>query len=192
MSIITQEVEARVRQQELAEQQAREERSQKNLNFIQIEKWALRELRGLIDRSPTAAKVITLIAEKMNRQNALVCSYDTLSKITRLSRATLARAIKLLAKEHWLQIIKIGATNAYVINSTVFWQSYGDRKMTVFHASIVASSDEQDEPVENWNDVKLKHFPFLHQNIMTSSMEQDTTNLVNDEAISTTAEIKMN
>jgi hypothetical protein len=177
MSIISQEVESKIRQQELAEQQAREEIAKKNFNFVQIEKLALRDLRGLIDRSPTAARVITLMAEKMNRQNALVCSYDTLSKIIGLSRATLSRAIKLLVKERWIQIVKIGATNAYIINSRVFWQSYGDKKMTVFHASIVASSDEQDEPVENWDNVKLKHFPFLHanqnENVMPSYVEQD-------------------
>ena len=60
--------------------------------------------------------------------------------------------------------MKIGTANAYIINSKVFWQSYGDKKMTVFHATIVASSDEQDEPIENWDKVKLKHFPFLDHN----------------------------
>ena len=162
--IISQGAEARARQQELAEQQEAEDRAKKNFNFVQIEKRALRELRGLIERSPTAAKVITLMAEKMNRQNALVCSYDTLSKITGLSRATLARAVKVLAEEHWIQVVKVGTANAYVINSKVFWQSYGDKKMTVFHAAIIASSDEQEKPVEDWDKVQLKHFPFLQHN----------------------------
>jgi DNA-binding transcriptional MocR family regulator len=97
----------------------------------------------------------------MNRQNALVCSYETLSKITGFSRATLSRAIKLLETEHWLQIIKLGTANAYVINSKVFWQSYGDKKMTVFHATIVASEDEQQISPEKWAGITLKNYPLL-------------------------------
>jgi hypothetical protein len=159
---ISAEVEARVRQQELVEQAEAEKRTKKNYNFVQIEKRALREIRFLMDRNTTAAKVMFILAEKMNRQNALVCSYDTLSKITGFGRTSLHKAIKYLKESQWIQVVKVGTANAYIINSKVFWQSYGDKKMTVFHAAIVASSDEQEEPVENWDKVQLKHFPFLN------------------------------
>ena len=78
------------------------------------------------------------------RQNALVCSYETISKITGLGRTTLYKAIKYLKNHNWIEVIKIGTANAYIINSRVFWQSYGDKRLSVFHATIVASSDEQD------------------------------------------------
>lgn len=159
--IVSSEAEQRVRQQELAEHDAQEAREKKNRNFVQIEKRAFKELRGLIDRSAVAAKVLMILAEKMNRQNALVCSYDTLSKLTKLSRQTLYKAIKLLKEENWIQVLKVGNANAYVINSRVFWQSYGDKKMAVFNAVIVASEDEQEMTAEDWNRIQLRHFPLL-------------------------------
>jgi hypothetical protein len=160
--IVSDRIEQKNRLSEIKKNEEKEAKNKKNSNFVQIEKRALKELRGLIDRNPTAAKVLTIIAEKMNRQNALVCSYDTLSKITNLSRATLSRTIKVLKNEHWIQVVKVGTANAYVVNSRVFWQSYGDKKMTAFNAAIMASSDEQEEPLENWDNVQLKHFPFLN------------------------------
>lgn len=160
-SLVSQETEARVRQQELAEQEKAEARAKKNFNFVQIEKRALKEVRTLYERNATAGKLLFILAEKMNRQNALVCSYDTMSKITGLSRQTLYKAVKYLKEENWIQVIKVGTANAYVVNSRVFWQSSGDKKFTVFNAAIVASSDEQDEPVENWDKIELKQFPFL-------------------------------
>lgn len=174
-SLVSQETEARVRQQELAEQEKAEARAKKNFNFVQIEKRALKEVRTLYERNATAGKLLFILAEKMNRQNALVCSYDTMSKITGLSRQTLYKAVKYLKEENWIQVIKVGTANAYVVNSRVFWQSSGDKKFTVFNAAIVASSDEQDEPVENWDKVELKHFPFLSHDeemIVTGNKDQ--------------------
>lgn len=162
--LISQETESRLRQQEIAKEKVVEERNKKNFNFVQIEKRALRQVRELYDDNAPAGKLLFVLAEKMNRQNALVCSYDTMSKITGLSRQTLYKAVKYLKEHNWIQIIKIGTANAYIVNSRVFWQSYGDKKMTVFNAAIIASSDEQDEPIENWDKVQLKQFPFLHHN----------------------------
>ncbi|NLK11223.1 MAG: hypothetical protein GX317_09785 [Staphylococcus equorum] len=48
--------------------------------------------------------------------------------------------------------------------------------MTVFHATIVASSDEQDTPIEDWNTVKLNNFPFL-------SKEEDVDVIVKNEEL---------
>jgi uncharacterized protein with GYD domain len=159
--LISAEAEHRAQGQDLKERDEAEDRKKRNYNFVQLEKRAFKELRELAKRSASAFQLIMVMGEKMNRQNALVCSYDTLTKITGMSRATIVRAIKTLREEQWIQVIKVGSANAYVINSRVFWQSHGDKKMTSFHASIVATSDEQDEPVENWEGVKLKHFPIL-------------------------------
>lgn len=174
MGLIPLEVEAKIRQQELAEQEAVIAESKKNFNFVQIEKRALKEIRTLFSRNKTAGNLLFILAEKMNRQNAIACSYDTLSKITGLGRTTLHKAINFLRKEHWMQVIKVGTANAYVINSRVFWQSYGDKKMTVFNAAIMASSDEQNESIENWDKIQLKHFPFLNlkeDSVTTSELE---------------------
>lgn len=142
----------------LAREKAEEE-AKKNHNFVQVEKRSLRDIRGLIDRSPNAAKLLFIMAEKMNRQNALLCSFKTLQEITGLSRTTLSNAVSLLKQEHWVQVIKVGTANAYVVNSRVFWQSFGNLKHAVFNATIIATAEEQDK--ETWDNIELRSFPML-------------------------------
>lgn len=159
--IISDEAKARARRQDEEEKEEAKKRAKKNYNFVQLEKKSLKLVRELYEKSPTAGKILFIMAEKMNRQNALVCSYETMGKITGFGRTTLYKAIKYLREHNWIEVIKIGTANAYVINSRVFWQSHGDKKLTVFNATIVASSDEQDSPIEEWNEVNLNHYPFL-------------------------------
>ena len=96
----------------------------------------------------------------MNKQNAIVMSMQTLMAMTRWSRPTVSSAIKLLKDERWLQVLKIGTANAYIINNSVFWQASRDRKLTCFSAQIIASSFEQDDSIEDMDKLKLRHFPF--------------------------------
>jgi Fe2+ or Zn2+ uptake regulation protein len=147
--------------QDLSEKELADEKAKKNYNFLQVEIKTLKEFRRLSDQSPKALKLLFTLAEKMNRMNAIMASNATLSQIAGMSIPTVTRAIKLLKEERWIQVVRIGTANAYVINSTVFWKSTGDLKHASFHAQIIASSDEQTEPVENWDGVTLKHFPFM-------------------------------
>lgn len=151
----------RVNAQNLREKEAAEALAKKNYNFLQVEIKTLKEFRRLADQSPKALKLLFTLAEKMNRQNGIMASNATLSQIAGMSIPTVTRAIKLLKDERWIQVIRIGTANAYVINSTVFWKSTGDQKHASFHAQIIATSTEQTDPVESWDGVTLKHFPFL-------------------------------
>lgn len=155
----------RAQHQHLVEAESAEALAKKNQNFLQIEKKTLKDLRRLVATSVPAAQVIMLLGEKMNRSNAVVCSFKTLTEITNYSRSTLAVAVKLLEAERWVQIVKIGSANAYVVNSRVFWQNTGDKKRHAsFHATIVASESEQDEGyIENWEEIELRQFPVLNR-----------------------------
>lgn len=152
---------ARIREIEATEQREAEarERARKNADFVQFTRRGMAEYRGLIDRSPVAAKLLVLMAERMDYQNALVCSSAVLEELTGLSRTTIYRAVKLLRDERWLDVIKVGSANAYLVNSGVFWTSYGDRKHTSFQATILATSSEQEGNVDK--QVQLRRFPFL-------------------------------
>lgn len=164
--LVSETAEQRVNHQNLLDAERRDELDRKNFNFLQIEKSTLRDLRRLIARSVPAAQVLILLGEKMNKSNAVVCSYKVLSEITGYSRTTLHNAIKLLESERWVQVVKIGTANAYIINSRVFWQDTGFKKRHAsFHASIIATESEQDEGyIENWEDVELRKFPILSKN----------------------------
>lgn len=130
----------------------------KNVNFVQISRNSMAELRRLQMQDQFAAYLLFLFAEKANKQNAVMMSIHTIVQITGKTKRTVLRAIKKLRDERWIQVIKVGTANAYVLNSVVFWSDYAYRKYTTFGATIVASQDEQ---VENWDGVQLKHFPFV-------------------------------
>lgn len=159
--VITEKAKARARQQDLTEEQAREELRRNNYNFLQLEKRSIKEIRRLAKESPAAHEILLLLAEKMNRENAIMCSSQTLQELTGRSRPTVTRAIKVLRDEKWVQVVKIGTANCYLINNAVFWQSAGDRKHSHFRAAIVASASEQDEDPVAMAKTKLKHFPYL-------------------------------
>lgn len=157
---VSDEALVRAQGQHLAEQNAAEKRSKKNWNFVQMERKTMGYMRDLIEESPLAAKLMFLFGEKMNRDNAIVISYHTLEKITGRGRTALHNAITLLKKRQWLQVVKVGTANAYVINNAVFWRGEGDQKQAHFRAAIVASFDEQDQR-EQWDGIQLKHFSVL-------------------------------
>ena len=146
----------------------------KNINFVQISRNSMAELRRLQMQDQFAAYLLFLFAEKANKQNAIMMSIHTIVQITGKTKRTVLRAIKKLRDERWIQVIKVGTANAYVLNSVVFWSDYAYRKYTTFGATIIASQDEQ---VENWDGVHLKHFPFV---IRDESDQQEISVTLND------------
>lgn len=153
-------LDAEARQFELEQEARRDAVAKKNFNFVQVEKRTMKDLRILTVEHPKAAGLLFLLGEKMNKQNAIVMSQQTMIGLTGWSRPTVIRAVKTLQDGRWLQIIRIGTANAYVINNAVFWQDSRDKKMATFRAQIVVSADEQDESFEQMRKLKLRHLPF--------------------------------
>lgn len=150
------------------EERDQEEKKKKNLNFVQLYKQHLKDLRKLTQSDKNALTILLIMVEKMNKQNALIISQANLMKITGKSRTTIHNAIAALKKHHFLEVIKIGTSNAYVVNSNVFWQNQHDKKelYAVFDATVYASMDEQEEEYkENWKGIKLKSVPILNNEI---------------------------
>lgn len=161
----------------LKEQEA-EEKAKKNQNFVQLYRQELLELRALTTKDPNAMSLLLVLVEKMNKQNAIVMSQKTMMQITGKSRPTVARAIKTLKDTRFLQVVKIGSANAYIINSKVFWQSGVNGKYATFNATVVASGKEQEKNyIENWEGVKLKHVPLLHEEPIEAPEEQQQLDL---------------
>lgn len=159
---ISKDAQMRLREQEMARDEKERADARKNRNFLQVEKSSLKQIRRLAIESPKAMQLLLIFAEKMNKENALMISVKALQELTGMGTATIGRAVRLLRDEQWIKVIKVGTTNAYIMNNSVFWQSRGDLKFSHFRANIVASSSEQDPGVvENWSAVKLKQFPFV-------------------------------
>jgi hypothetical protein len=130
--------------------------------YYMMSRTAEKNLRALQKENPTAALVFSVIRENMQiGTNAVTISNGALCKIIGKSRATITRAISHLSNHQYVQIIKTGNSNTYVVNEKVaFAGSVGQRK-AVFSATIVAHECEQEE---GWNQVKkLKAIPIIYE-----------------------------
>lgn len=154
-----------------SEEDRASEAEKKNGNFLQLEKRNMTNMRGLISVSPKAAELLFLLSEHMNRQNAVVISMKTLMQILNWSRPTISEAVRILSVDRWIQVVKIGTANAYIINSSVFWQSARNLKLATFSAQIVASADEQVVHPDEMGNVVLKHLPHVEIQVKQKRVE---------------------
>ena len=133
-------------------------------DFVQVTRGHLRDLRELAKRSPASWHVFMLLTERMNRGNAIVVSQTTMAKILGYTRPTVNIAIKLLETERWLQVVKVGQANAYVLNSKVVWRDVGGKRFAGFYAEVLVSEEEQGRPIEDWDNIELRQVPLLGEN----------------------------
>ena len=133
-------------------------------DFAMLTRGYIRDIRELSRRSPSAFQVFMLLTERMNKTNAIVISQSTLCQILNYGRTAIHNAIRLLESERWLQIVKIGTANGYVINSKVVWRDHSGKRYASFYAEVVVSESDQGRPVEDWDDVELRHVPILQAN----------------------------
>lgn len=134
-----------------------------NFNFVQVNRTYLKEWRTLTRKSPIASEILMYLVENMGRTtNAVVCSYTTLTEITGVSRASVARAVKILKEDRWIESIKIGNATAYCVNASAFWQAArNQKKYAIFQATVIASSTDQDSDFIEKSKQPLKYIPFV-------------------------------
>jgi hypothetical protein len=130
-------------------------------DFAMLTRGYIRDMRELSRRNQAAFQVFMLLAERMNKTNAVVVSQATLCQILGYGRTTIHAAVRLLEAERWLQIVKIGTANGYVINSKVLWRDHSGKRYASFFAEVVVSEAEQSRSIEDWDNVELRHVPVL-------------------------------
>ncbi|EAP9626449.1 plasmid replication initiation protein [Salmonella enterica] len=134
-----------------------------NYNFVQVNRAYLREWRNLTRKNPLSSEILMYLVENMGKtSNAVICSYVTLTEVTGVSRSSVARAVKLLKDDRWLESIKIGNATAYCINAAVFWQAQRNhKKYAIFQATAIASATEQDSDFHEKAKQPLRFIPFV-------------------------------
>ena len=130
-------------------------------DFTMITRGYWADIRALSKRMPVAFQILTLITERMNRSNALVISQTTLCQLLGCGRTTVHKAVKLLEQENWVQVMKVGTANAYILNSKVAWSSYSGKRYGSFYAEVFVSEEEQQKTAEELSNVQLRHVPVL-------------------------------
>lgn len=130
--------------------------------YYMMSRAAEKHLRALQKANPTAALVFSVIRENMQiGTSAVTVSNTALCKITGKSRATITRAISHLSTHRYVQIIKTGTTNTYVVNEQIAFAGSPGQRKAVFSATVVAHECEQEE---DWDKVKkLKAVPVIYE-----------------------------
>ena len=101
---------------------------------------------------PTALAVLHFMISKLQRgANGLVISAPALARAMGISERTAKSATAVLRDMKFVQILKSGNTNVYVVNSRVAWQSARGARFASFNAQIVVDEQEQNRTVEELN-----------------------------------------
>lgn len=118
----------------------------KNSNFVMMYREHMPEIRWLMKKSGIASSILNFIMEHMNSQNALVCSQKVFMEYFEISRPTVARAIKLLYECGFIDIMKSGTANVYIVAPNVAWTSWNNqREYCKFDGKIlIAKSENKD------------------------------------------------
>jgi len=115
----------------------------KNYNFIQLYRDYMPELRWLMSNHNFASSLLFFILEHMDNRNALVCSYTVFEDYFGKSRSTVYRGIKLLEENGFLNVLKMGTSNVYVVNEDLAWSDSNDKKkFAKYDGKILVSKKE--------------------------------------------------
>jgi len=132
--------------------------------WVQTDKKVHQELARLALEMPSANAILHLMVSRMNRgSSGVLITNEAIASFLGINTRTVERAVKLLKSKQFIQIIKAGKQNAYIINSKVAWQGKRGARYVSFHAEIIAHENDQNESVDQLiEDGKhLKHIPVL-------------------------------
>lgn len=117
--------------------------------WLQVDKRAHQKMWQFGLKNPTALAVLHFLISRMHRgTNGVVMSYAAMAQVMGIADRTAKTAIAALAEANFVQILKSGKSNVYIINSQVAWQGVRGARFAGFNAEIVISEGEQVESVD--------------------------------------------
>ena len=72
-----------------------------NANFVQFYRNEIGSIRELIKDEPKAASLFLFLSEKMDQENALIVSQETLSEYFGISKRTIIRQLNVLKRKRF-------------------------------------------------------------------------------------------
>lgn len=131
-----------IEEDKVTEDQKRRE-EEKNTNFIQLYRDNMPELRWLMTNQSFASSLLFFILEHMDTKNALACSYSVFCDYFGKGRTTVYRAIKTLEENGFIDVLKMGTSNVYIVNQDLAWTSYNtQKKYAKYEGNILVSKKE--------------------------------------------------
>lgn len=145
------EISFKQRDLDLKAQDAAEEEERKKVRkspfsrFYQVNKDNSEYLRSCLRENPKALELLFFIFDNMDKYNAVICSYKVFQEVLGMSKATIQRSIKYLREHGFIYVYKTGASNVYVANQKLVWNSWGNNiAYCEFPANIILSASEQE------------------------------------------------
>ena len=116
--------------------------SSTEMKSVQLENW--------LKTSQKAASLFLFLSEKMDQENALIVSQETLSEYFGISKRTIIRQLNVLKEKGFIEIIKSGTANVYLVNANIAWTSYANkREYAQFKANVFVSKSEQEYKIKS-------------------------------------------
>ena len=111
-------------------------------NSYEAEDW-------LVAKSPTAYRILRFLVSSMDNYNAVICSYKVMQEKLKVSKPTVERAIRLLKEHRFIQVVRTGGANVYLVNKHLYWNSWGTNyAYAEFDARVIISASEQDKDTQ--------------------------------------------
>lgn len=122
----------------------------KNSDFVMVYRKHIDDLTELARSNGGAYDFLMFLIKNMDSGNALCVSMQVLTEIMGLSRVSLSKRVKYLKDNGWIEVLKTGTSNVYIVNPEVVWTSYANQKdYCKFKANILLSSSENAEYLKN-------------------------------------------
>lgn len=117
--------------------------------WLQVDKRVHQKMWQFGLKNPTGLAVLHFLTSRLRRgTNGVVMSYAAMAQAMGIADRTAKTAIAALAEAKFIQIVKSGKSNVYIINSNVAWQGKRGARFAAFNADIVVAEREQVLPVD--------------------------------------------
>lgn len=143
--MITEQNKLKLREIEIEKEreQKQVEIARKNTNFVMMYREHMPEVRWLMKKSGIASSILNFIIEHMDNKNTLSCSYQVFMDYFEVSKDTIRRSINLLKENGFIDILKSGTSNVYIVNQDIAWSSWDNqKKYCKFNGNILISATE--------------------------------------------------
>lgn len=135
-------------------------RGNRGQGWVQTDKMAHQAMWQLGIKHPMALAVLHFMVSRLNRgTNGVVISAASLARQMGIAPRTVQSTITVLRDCKFVQVLKTGNTNVYIINAHVAWQGERGSRFAAFNAEIIVDEREQEKSVEELIEQSDKMLP---------------------------------
>ena len=121
-----------------------------NANFVQFYRNEIGSIRELIKDEPKAASLFLFLSGKNGPRKRPYSFTRNFVRIFWNFKRTIIRQLNVLKEKGFIEIIKSGTANVYLVNANIAWTSYANkREYAQFKANVFVSKSEQEYKIKS-------------------------------------------